>query len=563
MRPSWKSRSRHSRFIACALVSTLITGACADPLGVPAPVALPAVPAAPAFTRAADFPLVPNRQRYRVRDAKAGTGRSGSAEVTVRAMAGKDGKTVLDVTTGGLDAAFSPRGVLTKAQVKVLDPDNLDHALSTVNYVGLTGGSFTTTYGGLGTGVPLQIQANVRGVDGNRTDVVTVTERVKRRPDLAVTLGTIANGRTHVPAEIAATVRELNGDLGATANCVLLADGVVVDQATGIWVDAGDAVSCAFLHTFATPGSHAVAVRVDGVVPGDWDTANNEARGAIVIVDPVVEPPSWQMSAYQSSYINAWQANGYARSLLPPTTPGYWEQQYASDNSTRVEERGINLAGWGAELASFPLQSFQASFWTDGRLLQTASLAGPIEPTEAYAYADPTFAYRQTCMFRESDATAIDGGAGGRMYVHICINEWTNDGGATWTRESSAQVGHYAGSVTYWSAGFSEQRFRDDNGALACYPDACYSYNQAQTFTTGAPPYLTLGNTVRASFDVIGANGVHLALDKSVFLTQSQQGADQPYGCSDYVDPEFQYFSHSCYGSTYRLTLKSGDSSSF
>jgi hypothetical protein len=119
------------------------------------------------------------------------------------------------------------------------------------------------------------------------------------------------------------------------------------------------------------------------------------------------------------------------------------------------------------------------------------------------------------------------------------------------------------GSVTYWSAGFSEHRFRDDNGALAYYPDACYSFNEGGTFTTGAPPYLTLGNIVRASFDVIGANGVHLALDRSVSLTQFQQGFDQPYGCSDYVVPNLQYFSHYCSAATYRLTSKSGDSFTF
>jgi hypothetical protein len=518
---------------------------------------------AAALARGPAVPLVSNRQRYRVRDANAGTGRSGSAQVTVRAMAGKDGKTVLDMTTGGLDAASAPRGELTKAQVKLLDPDNLNHALATVNYAGLTGGTFTMTYVGLVAGLPLQIQANVKGADGNRTDVVTITERVKRRPDLAVALGRIAGGRTHVPAEIVATIRELNGDLGATGTCVLSVDGVAVDRATGIWVDAGDAVSCAFMHTFATAGPHAVTVRIDGVVPGDWDTANNEAAGAISIVDPVVEPSSWGMFAYQAALSQSGQLNGYSRSLESPTSPAYWEQSYARSYATHIEERAISLNGWGPEFVSFPLQSFEVSFSTDGRLLQTASVSGPIAPTEAFSFGDPTLAYSQACLFRMDESTALDGGAAGRIYVSICSYEQTNDGGTNWTRGSNVFVQQYAGSVTYWSAEFVERRFKDADGTLACYPGECYTSNTAQNITVGAPPYLALGSQARASFGVIGANGVHLALDKTVFVTQLQQGSDLPYGCSDYVDPNLQYFSHYCAADTYRYTWRGGESFSF
>jgi len=293
-------------------------------------------------------------------------------------------------------------------------------------------------------------------------------------------------------------------------------------------------------------------------VPGDWDSENNEARGTILVADPVVEPRNWQIYAYQAELTYESQGNGYARSLLAPTTPGYWEQAWGSANSTRVQERAISLEGWGAQFVSFPLESFQASFWSDGQLLQTASLAGPIEPTEAYAYADPTFTYRQACMFLMNDATAIDGGAAGRMYVSVCSYEMTSDGGSTWTRESSVYVRQYAGSVTYWSAGFSEARFRAADGTMACYPDACYSSNDAQTFATGAPPYLTLGNEVRGSFDVIGANGVHLALDKSALLIPFLQEFNQPYSCNDYVDPNFEYLSHFCEAYSNTARGKSG-----
>jgi hypothetical protein len=56
-----------------------------------------------------------------------------------------------------------------------------------------------------------------------------------------------------------------------------------VDRAEGIWVDAGDSVSCAFTHTFAG-GTHQARVDVGDVNPGDWDPANNSAVTSIAIV---------------------------------------------------------------------------------------------------------------------------------------------------------------------------------------------------------------------------------------------------------------------------------------
>ena len=195
---------------------------------------------------------------------------------------------------------------------------------------------------------------------------------------------------------------------------------------------------------------------------------------------------------------------------------------------------------------SFPLQSIQASFSSDGQPIQSASLTGPIEATAAYVYGDAIFVIRQACVERMGDATAIDGGAAGRMFVLVCSNESTNDGGANWTRASYVFVRQYAGTVTYWSAGFAEYRFRAADGTMTCYPGECYTFNIVQASTTGAPPFLTLGDVARATFDVIGANGVHLALDQSVSLTPFSFEFDQPYGCRDETDPNLNFVTHFC-----------------
>lgn len=535
-----------SRITSSAVASVLVLAACADVPSGPSHSRTGLVPTAAAVAMGPAFPLVPNSHRYRVKGPGRVTGRSGSGEVVARALVGKDGKTVLELSTGGLDAGGAARGTFTKAQLKVLDPGGSGRVLSTTNYVGLTEGYFARTYPGLAAGFPLQVQVNVKGVDGNRTDVVTVSGRVMRRPDLAVTLGTLATALVRAPAEIAATVRELNGDVGAAAECVLMVDGVDVDRAGGIWIDAGDAVSCAFVHVFGTTGSHGVAVRVEGVAPGDWDTGNNEASGTIAIVDPSVAPRNWNIDALEFDYAQTNELNGYVRSLQPPTAPGYWESTFGSNGSQRITSRHLSLSGYAAPFVSFPLQSFRASFSTDGRALQTASLIGPVEPSEAYAYADPTFAFRQACLFRMSDATAFDGGAAGRLYVSVCSYEWSNDNAATWTRESSVYVRQYAGTVTYWSAGFADHRFRAEDGTMVCYPGECYSFNDVQSSMIGAPPFLTLGNEARATFDVIGANGVHLALDRTVGLTPFSVEWGQPYTCRDETNLELGFVARFC-----------------
>jgi hypothetical protein len=78
----------------------------------------------------------------------------------------------------------------------------------------------------------------------------------------------------------------MNGDAGATTNCVLAIDGSAVDQAKNVYVDAGGSVSCAFVYTFAATGGHTIEVSAANVAPADWDTGNNSASGTIDITTP-------------------------------------------------------------------------------------------------------------------------------------------------------------------------------------------------------------------------------------------------------------------------------------
>ena len=79
----------------------------------------------------------------------------------------------------------------------------------------------------------------------------TVTASVQKRPDVTV-YGVYAPPRAPVntPIQIGAVIAELNADVGAHTDCVLYVNDVETDRANGIWVDSGDAVTCAFNPTF-------------------------------------------------------------------------------------------------------------------------------------------------------------------------------------------------------------------------------------------------------------------------------------------------------------------------
>lgn len=228
----------------------------------------------------------PNTIKYSDTGSQPATGRSGSATIQSRALIAKDGSTLVESTTGVLDGATGA-GAFKHVQAKI--QDTAGSTQRALNYTDLTGGYWSQTYSGIARNDTIQLQQNITGVDAPRTDVVTTVATAKLRPDLSVLrISAPSKAYVHAPVNFTATVGELNGDVGARADCVLSVDGQQVAQALGIWVDAGHTVACAFTTTFATTGTKNVVVSATNVVPGDWDLSNNSASTTIQIVDPVV-----------------------------------------------------------------------------------------------------------------------------------------------------------------------------------------------------------------------------------------------------------------------------------
>lgn len=208
------------------------------------------------------------------------------------------------MTTGSLDSAAAP-GNIDKVQLKA--------GTATRNFNGLAaGGVFTQTFTGLGRNEPLQIQTNVSGIDGSRTDVVTVTEAVKLRPDVAVERIVVQpHAAVGVPLQVSAFLHERNGDVGARANCVLLAGGVEADRAEGIWVDANGSVTCQFLTTFEATGDQQLEVALTDVSPGDYDDANNRASASVRVYAETTDFPSWWAGAGEQQWETTYSYHSY------------------------------------------------------------------------------------------------------------------------------------------------------------------------------------------------------------------------------------------------------------
>ncbi|HET7230723.1 MAG TPA: hypothetical protein VFJ16_12015 [Longimicrobium sp.] len=409
-----------------------------------------------AIVTAASGPrFISNAVKYRDAGARPSTGRSGSSTLAARALLGMDGATQLEVTTGSFDppAAGNP---LSKVQVKQLDAGGV--VLRTTNYNNLPGGGTASfTYTGLARGQKLQVQANV--AEPKRNAVVTVTESVHLRPDLRVLLNTPSDATVNVPVTLLATVSEGNGDVGARTDCVLYVDGVQVDRAAAIWVDAGDQVTCAFLYTFATEGDKQLRVAAEAVNPADFDPSNNSAAGTIHVGTGHDREFSYYASAedYREESVqldSAWSIYDDGRRTLN-------EQRLTT--TTRTQNGQIN--GWTPHGLSMAGTQIRVSQSTGGVVVHSATWPNAL----GHEYAP------------------VSGELG-------CMSRWTD--GALFYLCSSGGPGNGFTSFQYLRSGTAVTYYSVTHTSF-WYPDApdnayTYSYESATTEASGQPQ-ITVG----------------------------------------------------------------------
>jgi|GEM_PF-3884578 len=308
-----------------------------------------------------------NSQKYSDTGAHPATGRSGSAALSAEAFVDQHGVVTLAVSSYGAGNLSTPAGVLEKIQIKIYGANG--RLLSTRNVSPLLpSNTYSAVLAGFPAGGVVQVQANVKGIDGRRMDVVTVSGiGAAFAPDLAVTNLLIpSRAITGAPTVLAANIAEIGGQHGARGDCVLYVDGLAVDRARGIWVDAGDMVSCAFTRVFAFPGSPVVRIAIDNVQPFDADLSNNSASAVLPVSAPQVggAPSFFSGNVVSGTTISA---DTFETTWTAPDGSIFLQQLNGS--KTTATQLSFFASGLISATLTFPLTRLEIAESGDGHLL--------------------------------------------------------------------------------------------------------------------------------------------------------------------------------------------------
>lgn len=496
---------RTPRALVAAAALALLAGACTDVPTTPG-AAAPGSRASLA-TSSSGPRLVANGVRYRDTGGKPATGRSGNAELVAEALLAKNGTATLEYTSQHVTDWWQGPGLITRVQTKALAPDGklkfIDNFHSPSGYHGRV-----VQYPGLSRGDRLQLQANVHGIDPHRVDVVSVTETVKLLPDLRVEVTAPSQVEAHTPVNILAAISEHNGDVGSDAICELYVDGALADWAYNVWVDAGDAVTCAFTWSFQAGGTYPVEVRVHAPEHGDWEPADN--------ADTVtIEVGSGTTQFYHSANFT----QSITESHIIYT--GSWRDTNSGQANESRSEYHNQSRQQIAYLYAFTPRPFpgpvdlRVSMSTGGRQLHAAEwTAGS-----------------------EEGSWCTDHGEG-RVMFWMCAD---NDPAWAYTQFSYTR---FAGSVTYHSLGYS--RTWDELTGTDLY---VYHWNEETSWDDGL---VELGEDW--TYDVRLRNGEE-EIVVAPRLRLSNQGVSEmifPLDCTTWDQPEWGYTSTRCSESSYR-----------
>jgi hypothetical protein len=490
---------------AASAALALLASACADQLTTPAA----RLPVAPAFTTSASQPtLISNAVRYRDTGGRPARGRAGSAAVDAFALLGRDGVTEVELSARAADPANPATGTITRALTKVYAGNG------TVGLVHSVNGGQPVRLPALPRGTRIDVQANVTGIDPHRTDVVSVSQTVRLRPDLEVTTAMVADSvATGTPVVVTGLIRELNGDVGANATCVLLLDGQPVDQARGIWVDAGDIVNCIFTLPALDAGTHELTLRLDGVAPADWDNANNSTTQTVVAYDRAA--PYW---AGGNALVESFTSRTFFHTREWNWGIGSEHREERTEAGTRqsVYVSGGLLRGFAAPL------SIELRETSDGRVLQEDGLQIP-------NYGSPV----------------------------VCGNRWNTEAGTTFYfcsyfgRRSEFQFYRASGTVAYHSVGY----YHTWDGAPNGQGDY-WHWNNTGTEVTGTP--VEIGSDYGWTVRFLSADGDVVEIPLTIALEPWQNDYVDPDWCFNDGAEEWGWIYNSCQGSEYHSIGRGG-----
>lgn len=244
-------------------------------------------------------------------------------QVSVQALQDIGKNTDVIVTLKPNQGGVNPATMIKHVQLKSIDlTGNLRWTKNEMNVPtqvnAQTGSSSSTkTYNDMSRRQPVQVQLNVQTGQTTKTEVLRTSTPVMFRPDL--TVSEVRHEETVRVGEvlnIAASIKELNGDLGATTTVRLMQGQVVLDRAAGLVVNKGGTSQAVFSTKFEKAGTYTMTIATDAINPGDYDASNNSKTITVKVVD-VVKPSTYYLSywhqsgSYGQTYSN-WYYNNYS-----------------------------------------------------------------------------------------------------------------------------------------------------------------------------------------------------------------------------------------------------------
>jgi len=246
-------------------------------------------------------------------------------------------------------------------------------------------------------------------------------------------------------------------------------------------------VTCAFTRSFATAATYDLEVRAEGVVPGDWDTSNNSASRKIVIVNPEVQLHG---SAYAEQTVSN---SGWNYTESWSDWSGQY-QQYQSNQLSRYQSQNAEINASAPQTVSFPLASVSITQSSGGATV--SSITGTNVGGTWYG-----------CVYVWAN--------GGTDWANICRDVYNNGTGV--------YAGHYAGSVTYYSQGYSRGWDWYD-GSYSWSWNYSSTYDQYGTFT----PY---GADYTFDVNVKDASGTTFLAHPVISLSSQSGNYDSGWSC--------------------------------
>ena len=405
-------------------------------------------------------PRHPNAVKYRDQGHKPATGRAGSAQLSSRALLGREGAVHLELTTGSFEGAGTPTGQITHLQLKHLADQQVRW---TKNESGLRAASLERSFAGLRRGDQLQVQANIRTPRG-RTGVVTVGDVVRLRPDPYIReLTAPTHAQVGQAFVLNAVVAERNTDVGARTDCVLYVDGTEADRANGIWVDAGGVVTCSFMPSFSVAGTRVLEVRLANVRPADFDPDSNSRSVTVEITEPTEEVSyvAWA-SSWEETYYDLYSRT--TRTAWDGTSGSVSESWYLSNGP---RQSAVLTGAVGGELV-FPL-SIRLEHVTGGKVVAAYSGTSSQSPVLWTGTDGNRNRFEEECVSSYEQASS-----GALVGFMACARSTTLANGEI-KRTTWHSVSRNAGEVTYWGRG-STRRWDASSGA-----DDTYTYNYSGT----------------------------------------------------------------------------------